>query len=246
MKLSYYIFYTSLLCCGSLLYGSSFTYALSDFTSDLDGWGGGADGAMSTVGAINTGDPYMRKEIDLDGGGGYKARMVVRRPTDPTIIASDPWLGDYIAKGIQRVELDFKNNSESDTVFLRLAISNVANPQISTGTWWVSTTFYNFSALDSGGGQWERVSFNITESEMQPVGTVNSETPGTDSFEETLSNVRGFRFISNGNGYSAIGAEYSGVIGMDNIELIAIPEPSATSAVLGVLIGVSVFLRRRV
>lgn len=243
MKPSFYISYISffLYSCSSL-YGSSFTYALSDFTSDLDGWGGGADGEISTASAINAGDPYMRKEIDLDGGGGNKSRMVVRRPTDPTIVATDPWLGDYISKGIQRVELDFKNSSSSDTVFLRLAISNVANPQITTGTWWVSTTYYRLSPLS----QWEHVSFNITESQMRPVGTVNSDTPGTDSFEETLSNVRGFRFISNGNGYSAIGAEYSGVIGMDNIELIAIPEPSATAAVLVVLASVSVFFRRRV
>ena len=240
MKLSLYVSYISFcLYCASSLFGSSFTYALSDFTSDLDGWGGGADGEISTVGAINAGDPYMRKEIDLDGGGGYKARMVVRRPTDPTVIASDPWLGDYISKGIQRVELDVKNSSESDTVFLRLAISNVANPQISTGTWWVSTTYYNLSPE----GQWEHVSFNLLESEMQRVGTVNSDTPGTDSFEETLSNLRGFRFISNGNGYSAIGAEYSGVIGMDNIELIAIPEPSSIAIILAVVAGFIVFSR---
>ena len=235
----YVIFF--LYSCSSLC-GSSFTYALSDFSSGLDGWGGGADGEISTVGAVNAGDPYMRKEIDLDGGGGIKSRMVVRRPTDPAIVATDPWLGDYISKGIQRVELDFKNSSISDTVFLRLAISNVANPQITTGTWWVSTTYYRLSPL----GQWEHVSFNITESEMRSVGTVNSDIPGTDSFEETLSNVRGFRFISNGNGYSAIGTEYSGAIGMDNIELIAIPEPSVTAAVLLVVTGVTVFLRRRI
>ena len=240
MKLSLYVSCISFcLYCSSSLFGSSFSYALSDFTSDLDGWGGGADGEISTVGAINAGDPYMRKEIDLDGGGGYKARMVVRRPTDPTVIASDPWLGDYISKGIQRVELDVKNSSESDTVFLRLAISNVANPQISTGTWWVSTTYYNLSPE----GQWEHVSFNLLESEMQRVGTVNSDTPGTDSFEETLSNLKGFRFISNGNGYSAIGAEYSGVIGMDNIELIAIPEPSSIAIILAVVAGFIVFSR---
>ena len=27
-------------------------------------------------------------------------------PMDPAIMASDPWLGDFISKGIQRVELD--------------------------------------------------------------------------------------------------------------------------------------------
>ena len=81
---------------------------------------------------------------------------------------------------------------------------------------------------------------------MQRVGTVNSDTPGTDSFEETLSNLRGFRFISNGNGYSAIGAEYSGVIGMDNIELIAIPEPNATAIILAVVAGVAVFSSCRI
>ena len=61
MKLSLHISYISFcLDCSSSLFGSSFSYALSDFTSDLDGWGGGADGEISTVGAINAGDPYMR------------------------------------------------------------------------------------------------------------------------------------------------------------------------------------------
>ena len=57
--------------------------------------------------------------------------------------------------------------------------------------------------------------------------------------------MRGFRFISNGNGYSAIGAEYSGVIGMDNIELI-IPEPNASAIILAGVVGVIVFTRRRI
>ena len=129
-----------------------------------------------------------------------------------------------------------KNSSESDPVILRLAISNVANPQIST--WWVSTTYYNLSPHIMG----SILALILWKSEMQPVGTVNSGTPGTDSFEETLSNVRGC-FISNSDGYSAIGAEYSGVIGMDNIELIAIPEPSATVTIFAVITGVTLFLR---
>ena len=241
MNLRFLILYVGsfLYTCSSLC-GSSFTYALSDFTSGLDGWGGGADGEISTEGAINAGNDYMRKEIDLDGAGGTKARMVVRRPVNSVSLASDSWLGDFISKGIQSVQLDFRVWS-SDPIYLRLALSDVTNPMISTGTWWVSKTYFKFNQQDG----WGTASFNLIENEMQRVGDFNGGF-GTDSLQTTLSNVNGFRFIGSSSGNSALGDQFSGVIGMDNIKLISIPEPSATAAVLVVLASVSVFLRRRI
>ena len=166
--------------------------------------------------------------------------MIIRRPVNSSLIGSDPWLGNFIARGVQRVELDFNNWSIDDTVYLRLALSNVTNPMISSGTWWVSTTYATF-VPESG---WGSASFNILESEMQRVGDFNGGF-GQDSFLATLSDIRGFRFIASSTGYSALGDEFSGSIGMDNVRLIsAIPEPS-TSAIIMSLVATLCLSRRQ-
>lgn len=214
---------------------------MSDFTIETDGWGGGANSFLSTLDSIDPDNSYLRKEINLTGSGGNQSKMVVRRPVDSTAIGSDPWLGDFNAKGIQSVELDFNNWSVDDPVYLRLALSNVTNPMISSGTWWVSTTYATFSP----GSGWGSASFNILETEMQRVGDFNRGF-GQDSFIETLSDIKGFRFIASSTGNSALGNEFSGAIGMDNVRLISsIPEPSRFAVIMGLLAIVSLLRRRR-
>ena len=175
------------------------------------------------------------------GGETNKNKMVVRRPVASNVIASDPWLGDFNAKGIQSVELDFNNWSADETVYLRLALSNVTKPMISSGTWWVSTTYATFLP----GSGWGSASFNITEAEMKRVGDFNGGF-GQDTFEETLSDIKGFRFIASSSGDSALGDEFSGAIGVDNIRLIStIPEPCRFAAIMGLFATISLLRRRR-
>ena len=232
----------SLLACSSnCLFGSSYTVLLSDFTSQTDDWGGGADHFLSTQDAIDPGNSYFREEINMFGGETNKNRMVVRRPVASTVIGSDPWLGNFNAKGIQSVELNFNNWSADEPVYLRLALSNVTKPMISSGTWWVSTTYATFSP-ESG---WGSASFNILETEMQRVGDFNGGF-GQDSFLETLSDIKGFRFIASSTGNSALGDEFSGAIGMDNVRLISsIPEPSRFAVAMGLFATISLLRRRR-
>jgi hypothetical protein len=231
----------SLLACSSnCLFGSSYTVLLSDFTSQLDGWAGGADHFLSTQDAIDPGNSYFREEINMFGGETNKNRMVVRRPVASNLIGSDPWLGNFNAKGIQSVELDFNNWSADEPVYLRLALSNVAKPMISTGTWWVSTSYATFFP----GSGWGSASFNILEAEMQRVGAFNGDV-GQDTFEETLSDIQGFRFIASSTGNSALGDEFSGAIGVDNVRLISsIPEPSRFAVIMGLLATISLLRRR--
>ena len=239
-------FYTSALisllaCSCSCLFGSSFTWVESDFTLQTDDWGGGADSFLSTQDAINPGNSYLRKEINITGGGGLKSRMVVRRPVNSNLIGSDPWLGNFNAKGIQSVDLDFINWSIDQPIYLRLALSNVTNPMISSGTWWVSTTYATFLP----GNGWGSASFNILETEMQRVGDFNGGF-GQDSFQDTLLDIKGFRFIASSTGNSALGDEFSGAIGMDNVRLISsIPEPSRFTVGMGLLATISLLRRRR-
>ena len=112
---------------------------------------------------------------------------------------------------------------------------------ISSGTWWVSTTYATFSP-ESG---WGSASFNILETEMQRVGDFNGGF-GQDSFLETLSDIKGFRFIASSTGNSALGDEFSGAIGMDNVRLISsIPEPSRFAVAMGLFATISLLRRRR-
>jgi hypothetical protein len=229
-----------LACSSSCLFGSSFTWVESDFTSQLDNWGGGANYFISTQDAIDPGNSYFREEINMFGGETNKNRMVVRRPVASNVIGSDPWLGNFNAKGIQSVELDFNNWSADEPVYLRLALSNVTKPMISSGTWWVSTTYATFLP----GSGWGSASFNITEAEMQRVGDFNGGF-GQDTFEETLSDIQGFRFIASSTGSSALGDEFSGAIGVDNVRLISsIPEPSRSAVIMGLLAAMSLLRRR--
>ena len=241
IKRFYILTLFSLFACSfSSLFGSSYTLLLSNFTSQTDDWGAGADYFLSTQDAIDPGNSYFREEINMFGGETTKNRMVVRRPVASNLIGSDPWLGNFNAKGIQSVELDFNNWSADEPVYLRLALSNVAKPMISTGTWWVSTTYATFFP----GSGWGSASFNITEAEMQRVGAFNGDV-GQDTFEETLSDIQGFRFIASSTGNSALGDEFSGAIGVDNVQLISsIPEPSRFAVIMGLLATISLLRRR--
>ena len=224
-------------CSFSCLYGSSYTVLLSDFTSQLDDWGAGAAYFHSKPMDSSW---YLRSEINMLGGEANKNKMVIRRPVESTVIGSDPWLGDFNAKGIQSVELDFNNWSADETVYLRLALSNVTKPMISSGTWWVSTSYATFLP----GSGWGSASFNILEAEMQRVGDFNGGF-GQDTFQETLSDIKGFRFIASATGNSALGDEFSGAIGVDNIRLISsIPEPSRFAVIMGLLATISLLRRR--
>ena len=228
-------------CSFSSLFGSSYTVLLSDFTSQTDDWEAGANHFRSSQDAIDPGNMYFREEINMFGGETNKNRMVVRRPVASNVIGSDPWLGNFNARGIQSVELDFNNWSADEPVYLRLALSNVTKPMISSGTWWVSTTYATFLP----GSGWGNASFNITEDEMQRVGDFNGGF-GQDTFEETLSDIKGFRFIASSTGSSALGDEFSGAIGVDNIRLISsIPEPSRFAVIMGLLATISLLKRRR-
>lgn len=214
---------------GALLVQSG-TALTSDFSNDLDGWEPLNPWLRSSVDGLFTGDFYMRMPVGINPGN-KGSKLIAFNPTDA-------WTGDFNAKGVTGVSLDFANWSDSDPVYLRIAISNLANPQQSGGTWWASRTPVYF-APESG---WGTASFQINETSMQRVGNLTGEL-GLDSFEDTISNINGLRILSSTLGYGAIGDEFYGVVGMDNIQLITIPEPSFISLLL-VIFTLTLFFKR--
>ena len=221
------VFLTVIFCS---FFATTTNALTSDFSDDLDGWEPLNPWLRSSVDGLSEGDFYMRMPVGINPGN-KGSKLIAFNPTNT-------WTGDFVSKGVTGVSLNFANWSESDPVYLRIAISNLANPQQSGGTWWASSTPIYF-APESG---WGTASFQINESSMQRVGNLTGDL-GLDTFEDTLSDINGFRILSSTLGYGAIGDEFYGVVGMDNIQLITIPEPSFIASLITILL-LTLFLKR--
>lgn len=196
--------------------------ALSQFSNGFEGWEPANPWLLSSEDGMQSGDAYLRMPVGINPGN-KGSKLIAFNPMDD-------WTGDYNTKGVTRLQLNFSNWSNSDPVYLRVALSNAASPQQSFGTWWVSNDAVFFPP-ESG---WGSASFTIDADSMHRVGNLTG-TIGLDTFEETLSDINGLRILSSTLGYSAIGDEFYGVVGMDNIELIGVPEPAAMPLLLGIL-----------
>ena len=223
----YLIFFGIIL--GTLFVATGNTI-ISDFSYDLEGWEPLNPWLRSSVDGLSEGDFYMRMPVGINAGN-KGSKLIAFNPTND-------WTGNFMEKGVIGVSLNFANWSESDPVYLRIAISNLANPQQSGGTWWASSIPIYF-APQSG---WGSASFQINESSMQRVGNLTGEL-GLDTFEDTMSDIKGFRVLSSTLGYGAIGDEFYGVVGIDNIQLVTIPEPSFISLFLAIFLITYVFRR---
>ena len=215
---------------GIILCGQSVPLVTSVFSNDTEaeGWQGGWR-TVSTIDGISEGDWYMRLPVGINPGN-RGSKLISHNPTAA-------WTGNFISKGVTGISLDFANWSESDPAYLRIAISNMANAQQSGGTWWVSNVPIYF-APESG---WGAASFLIDSDNMHRVGNLTGDL-GTDTFNETLADIKGFRILSSTLGLAAIGDEFYGYVGMDNIQLTAIPEPNFMPMFMIILL--SIFLMK--
>lgn len=200
------------------------TFGVNTFDSGNEGW---QPWATDTAGGISPGNPYFK--IEADGIGKF-GRMI-------TFNWEPEWTGDYMSTGVSGLQLDLANMSDSDEVFLRVALGNRASPQQSGGTWWVSKTA-QIVPLESG---WTSVFLPIAESEMVVVGNIEGQSDN-ESFADTLSDIRNIRIISAAVPFGAIGDEFYGDVGIDNVALV--PEPS-TLPMIGIGIVILVLCKRR-
>jgi len=205
---------------------ASSVFVISTFDSGSDGW---QPWDTNTAGGLSPGNPYL--SVDADGSG-VKGKAITFNPTAE-------WTGDYLSAGITEVRLDIANMSEFDTLNLRVAIGNRASPMQSGGTWWVSSA--PITIPTSSG--WAQVSISLKEADLVRVGNEMGEL-GTDTYAETFSDVRNIRLLSANLPLGAIGDEFIGTVAMDNISLIAVPEP-CSAMLLGMCVGLGLLRRRR-
>ena len=224
-------FVFSFILFANVLFAQMHTHALisEDFSSELGGWQpdiefdnfSNAPWERSTTDGYSEDNSYMR--MRMEGSNSDNSRFLAFN-------TGSDWTGDFIAKGVTAIALKLANFSATDTVYLRIAISNSNNPLQpgGTGTWWMSDDFIQYDP-ESG---WSDASFKITESSMHRVTSLYDGI-GTDSFEDTLSDIKEIRILSSQFSDSIpIGDHFAGIVGIDDIQLIEIPEPNMIPLIL--------------
>ena len=187
----------------------------SNFADGFSGW---MPDHIWEIGSEN-GNDYLKMDVGMNSGN-QGSRLVAYTQ------ASD-WTGDYITRKVDSIKFDFFNSSTFETATIRLALSSAASPQVADSNWWVSHQSYEvFPDSD-----WVNLTFAINEDLFSKVGIINGQ-PGTESFNETFSNIYTLRIISSTLGDIAIGDEFYGTVGIDNVQLIGIPEPNMIPLIL--------------
>ncbi len=184
------------------------------FNSNIQSWNGAQPLWQPNGGPTGTGDGYL--QMQSLGGVGQYSKMAM--------FNLDQWRGNYLAAGIGSISVDFENFGTAE-LDMRMVFFD-----ITTSTQWVS----NFSAVLPGTPGWHHFSFAIGES-------LFTQTEGTTSFADTLTNPNRLMFRHNPGAPSNGGVSLAATLGVDNIRANAVPEP-ATMGALG--LGLA-FLRRR-
>jgi len=200
------------------------TFIPSTFAGGNEGW---QPWATSNANGMSPGDRYLNIAAD---GEGEKGKMI-------SFNMNPEWTGDYFSSGVTGVQLDISNMSDSDTVFLRVVVGNRASPQQTGGTWFISQTAVTIPVLSS----WTRVFLPLAEPDLTVVGNLTGEM-GADSYADTFSDIRAIRILSAAIPLGAIGDEFVGDVGIDNVVLV--PEPTAVS-MIGVGFVTIVLCRKR-
>jgi hypothetical protein len=176
------------------------------------GWQkGGASGLqptnIATGGPLGSGDNYM--QVVSQGGGGPDSRMVVFNDSQ--------WSGDYVAEGIQQIELDMANFGAL-SLDIRLVING--GSIIGGGAGTCSATCYssNMSVTVPADGQWRSYSFPLQTSGM----VLANGSAGSEPLSTVLSSVIELRLaagtVPNWTGISVVGT-----LGVDNVFASTVP-----------------------
>jgi hypothetical protein len=164
-------------------------------------------------------DPYL--SIAAVGGTGPLSRLSAQN--------FDEWAGDYLAAGVDHIQMDVKNAGPDDLSLRLLFIEfGPMGP--------VSAAFTTAAIFVPSGTDWQTVTFNVTPAALTvPFGTAAGALSNTGELR-IFHNPAPF-FIPN------MMPPVVATLGVDNIT--AVPEPAALTLLSVALVAVAVLARRR-
>lgn len=163
---------------------------------------------VETGGPLGTGDRFLRLTADGSSNGG---RL--------TTFNQAQWRGDYIAAGVDAIEMDLRNFA-TQTLSIRIAFKQSASP----GTPGFSSTVAFSLPAD---GQWHHAVFPINTMSMTRLGST------TLDLNTLLQNPIEMRILHS-TSPSLSGNNIVAQLGIDNIR--AIPAPGASLLPLGAML----------
>ena len=189
------------------------------------GWTAGRDSAQPAVqsdgGPTGVADSFLM----LTGQGGNGPASIVASFND-----GDEWTGDYATPGIGGLSVDLMTPADSQELSIRLVLFGEG----STNNRWTSTE----ATMIPNDGEWRNYIFPIAESDLTSVR-------GSSTYDAMIGDVVRLMLRHDTGSASAGGSPAAGVLGIDNIQLVGVPEPSTlVLAALG-LLPVAHLRRRR-
>lgn len=185
------------------------------------GWANGVPGALTNIpggGPAGADDNYLRLISD---GVGQAGRL--------TTFNLQQWLGNWVAQGVNRLEIDLSNEG-SVSLSIRFAFKAQNLPN--------APGYLSAPMILPVGSGWQHFSIAITAASLTPIG-------GPAAYNTFFSTGLGDFRIINETGTTTLNGDFIvGQVGIDNIR--AVPEPSSVALALGtVVILAGSKLRRR-
>ena len=151
-------------------------------------------------------DPYL--QLEATGGSGPGSRIGAQNFVE--------WSGDYISAGVNRIQMDVRNFSNTNDLFLRLLF-------VDFGAMGPSDVAMTDGVQVPAGSGWQSIEFDVTPSALITIlGSATAALQNTDEFR--IVHNPGETFIPSQ--IPAIAA----TLGVDNIN--AVPEPGTAMLLL--------------
>ncbi|SRR5581483_9967004 len=173
-----------------------------------DSWANGGSSQplnITTGGPAGVNDNFLK--ITADGSGSL-GRL--------TIFNRSQWIGDYVAAGVNEIDMDLENLG-SVTLNIRLAFKSSTAGQTTPG--YLSSAFS--LPADS---TWHHATFSITAANM-----IAFNSPAV--FSTFMTNPAELRIINESGTSNLVGDPVVSQLGVDNIK--AVPEPTAVAFLVG-------------
>jgi hypothetical protein len=179
-------------------------------------WSVGVNGSLvpmniATGGPAGTGDRYL--QVTSNGGPRADGRL--------TVFNRNQWVGDYLATGVNAIEMDLINLG-TQPLSMRVALKD----GIGIGNAGFAST--NPFVLPAD-GLWHHAVFLLDAADLTRLGST------TLTLDSLLSDVAEFRVLNSANP-SLNGDRISAEVGIDNVQATAVapvPEPAGLTLALG-------------